>query len=126
MPQEFSHCDYNCEYVEPYGFVPEAGCPIHCPEEYIDEQPYTIETCHILDAIPGDTNRQKLAWVQQAKAGIYACGCGGNCDKGADAAEKAMAKALGEIEAVVEKYKLYHGNKVTPMERIAEIVGRVE
>jgi len=22
-------CDHGCEYVEPYGFVPGAGCPIH-------------------------------------------------------------------------------------------------
>ena len=22
-------CDYGCDWVSPYGFVPEAGCPIH-------------------------------------------------------------------------------------------------
>ncbi len=22
-------CGYICEYVEPYGFVPECGCPVH-------------------------------------------------------------------------------------------------
>ena len=22
-------CDFACGYVEPYGFVPEAGCPVH-------------------------------------------------------------------------------------------------
>ena len=22
-------CDHACRYVEPFGFVPEAGCPIH-------------------------------------------------------------------------------------------------
>jgi Zn finger protein HypA/HybF involved in hydrogenase expression len=22
-------CDYGCEFIEPYGFVPEAECPIH-------------------------------------------------------------------------------------------------
>lgn len=25
-------CSYACGYVEPYGWVPEAGCPIHDPE----------------------------------------------------------------------------------------------
>ena len=23
------HCGYACEYVAPYGFVPEADCPVH-------------------------------------------------------------------------------------------------
>lgn len=30
---------------------------------------YTIEWRHILAAIPGDTNRDKLSWVQAATAG---------------------------------------------------------
>ncbi len=25
-------CGFICEYVEPYGFVPECGCPVHNPE----------------------------------------------------------------------------------------------
>jgi len=90
------------------------------------------EIVAIMAAIPGDTNRHKLAWVQNAKAGIYACACGGNCDKGADAAAdigckcakceivknnlaltlsetetatRAMANALSEIEEAIEHYK---------------------
>ena len=27
------NCGYACAYVEPYGFVPEAGCPIHDPND---------------------------------------------------------------------------------------------
>lgn len=27
--QAQSPCDYLCEWVEPYGFVPECGCPVH-------------------------------------------------------------------------------------------------
>lgn len=28
-------CGYECDFVHPYGFVPEDGCPIHdpCPRE---------------------------------------------------------------------------------------------
>lgn len=26
-------CGNACGYVEPYGFVPESGCPVHCPED---------------------------------------------------------------------------------------------
>lgn len=26
-------CGYACGYVEPYGFVPECGCPVHDPED---------------------------------------------------------------------------------------------
>ena len=26
---KIADCGYNCIYQEPYGFVPEAGCPIH-------------------------------------------------------------------------------------------------
>jgi len=26
-------CDYYCRWVYPYGFVPEAGCPIHDKDE---------------------------------------------------------------------------------------------
>ena len=23
------NCNYGCDWVVPYGFVPEAGCPVH-------------------------------------------------------------------------------------------------
>ncbi len=26
---DFEDCGYHCHYTESYGFVPEAGCPIH-------------------------------------------------------------------------------------------------
>ena len=27
--QSLGHCDFACHYVEPYGWVPEADCPVH-------------------------------------------------------------------------------------------------
>ena len=27
-------CKNGCGYVEPYGFVPECGCPVHDPDDY--------------------------------------------------------------------------------------------
>lgn len=29
IPPESIDCGYNCGITEPYGFVPEDGCPIH-------------------------------------------------------------------------------------------------
>jgi len=29
LKQSLGECDYECHYVEPYGWVPEAGCPVH-------------------------------------------------------------------------------------------------
>ena len=34
-------CGYECGYVEPYGFVPECGCPIHDRKEYIKDEEVT-------------------------------------------------------------------------------------
>jgi hypothetical protein len=31
-----SDCDFACGYTKPYGWVPEAGCPVHDPEERSD------------------------------------------------------------------------------------------
>lgn len=28
-PYPLDDCGYMCQYVEPYGFVPEVGCPVH-------------------------------------------------------------------------------------------------
>ena len=35
MPIEWQvpECGYNCGWTEPYGFVPEAGCPVHDIEQ---------------------------------------------------------------------------------------------
>jgi hypothetical protein len=33
-------CGHVCDHVEPYGFVPEAGCPVHDPESV-----YTCPHC---------------------------------------------------------------------------------
>ncbi len=30
-------CGRGCDYEEPYGFVPEAGCPIHNPEVWVHQ-----------------------------------------------------------------------------------------
>lgn len=30
--RSFNDCDCACGFVSPYGFVPEAGCPVHDPE----------------------------------------------------------------------------------------------
>lgn len=27
------HCDNGCAWIEPYGWVPEAGCSVHDPED---------------------------------------------------------------------------------------------
>ena len=32
ITQTLGKCDYACEYVEPYGWVPEADCPVHDSE----------------------------------------------------------------------------------------------
>lgn len=29
LRQSLGDCDYECAYVEPYGWVPEVGCPVH-------------------------------------------------------------------------------------------------
>jgi len=29
LRQSLGECDYACGYVEPYGWVPEADCPVH-------------------------------------------------------------------------------------------------
>lgn len=105
----------------------------------LDSEPYTytIEWRHILAAIPGDTNQQKLAWVQAQTLRLAQdapCSCGGGCcgDNGADAAARAAVKALGKIEAVVEAYKarLREDSSmvycVDDMNKIAAIVAGVE
>jgi len=30
--QSLGGCDFACCYAEPYGWVPECGCPVHDPE----------------------------------------------------------------------------------------------
>lgn len=30
-------CGNGCDYQEPYGFVPECGCPVHDPEKWFPE-----------------------------------------------------------------------------------------
>ncbi|GAF79312.1 unnamed protein product [marine sediment metagenome] len=32
--QWWHKCDRECEWVAPYGFVPEAGCPVHDPPPF--------------------------------------------------------------------------------------------
>lgn len=29
LMQSLGSCDYACHYTEPYGWVPECGCPVH-------------------------------------------------------------------------------------------------
>ena len=38
VPENYREpCDYYCEFQEPYGYVPEAGCPVHDAEEVPSE-----------------------------------------------------------------------------------------
>lgn len=30
--ERLGECDFACRYTEPYGWVPECGCPIHDPD----------------------------------------------------------------------------------------------
>lgn len=29
LRQSLGECDHECHYTEPYGWVPECGCPVH-------------------------------------------------------------------------------------------------
>lgn len=80
----------------------------------------------LVSAIPGSTNAYKLAWVQNAAAGIYACARGGNCDSGAEAAAKAMAKTLDEINEAIIKFMSTDEDAAKTLATIMGIVGRVE
>lgn len=71
--------------------------PVATSQEFVPI--HTIESRHVLDAIPGDTLRAKLQWVQ-ARTATWACACGGDCNNGANAAARAAVKELGEIEGV--------------------------
>jgi hypothetical protein len=75
-----------------------------------DLYPYTIETRHILAAIPGDTNRDKLAVVDRLLA--------------ADESARVMYAALGDIAAVIDEAG---SDKIDwAFDRISEIVDGVK
>ena len=44
-------CGYNCAYVEPYGFVPECGCPVHDDDSTVYPTDTTKPLCGKCDII---------------------------------------------------------------------------
>ena len=52
-------CDYNCSYTEPYGFVPEAGCPVHDHECV----PKLCRICKVHIIIPKVTTTGRVVYI---------------------------------------------------------------
>lgn len=61
---EFTICDKGCAVVEPYGFVPEDGCPVHDP--ILTEQIYlkADKIAKSLHQITGEKNNYYITLEQ--------------------------------------------------------------